>query len=78
MKKNIKLLLGKKLKQLRNKYGYTQLDLAKKTGIAYKYIQRLEGKNPSSVTITTLAKIAKAFKMTVSKLLIFHSKDLNK
>lgn len=71
MEQDIRLSFGKRLKQLRRKKGITQVELAQKTGIDYKYIQRLEGKKPSSVTITTLVKFAKAFKITPSKLLNF-------
>jgi transcriptional regulator with XRE-family HTH domain len=41
---DIRQKLAKRLKQLREKRGFTQEDLADKADIAYKHIQRLEGK----------------------------------
>jgi transcriptional regulator with XRE-family HTH domain len=50
------------------KCGYTQEKLAEITGIDYKYLQRIEGKNPPNVRIETVAKFAKALKTTSSNL----------
>lgn len=69
MEKDIRLQLAKRIRQLRKKYGYTQEELAEKTGINYKHLQRLEGKNPPAIKIDTLEKIAKVFKMKISHLL---------
>ena len=66
---NINLKLGKKLKQLRKKAGITQEELAQLSGVDYKYIQRLEGKSPSSPSLNIIEKLAKAFKISPSKLL---------
>ena len=63
--------LGQRIKELRKKNGLTQDELAEKTGIDYKYIQKIEGKNPPAVRIDTIEKLAKAFKITCSKLLDF-------
>ncbi len=63
--------LAKKLRQLRQEYGYTQEKLAELSGVDYKHIQLLESDNPSAVKIDTIEKLAKAFKMTPSKLLDF-------
>jgi len=49
----------------------TQEDLAEKADLAYKHIQRLESKNPNAVKIDTLDKLAKAFGITISKLMNF-------
>ena len=49
----------------------TQEELASKTGLDYKYVQKIEGKNPPAIRIDTIAKIAKALKTTPSKLLQF-------
>lgn len=67
--KDINIQFGKRLKELRNKHDLTQETLAHEAGVDYKYIQRLEGKNPSSPTLNTLEKLAKAFKISISKLL---------
>jgi len=68
---NVNIRFGKHLKTLRNKRKMTQEDLAYLAGLEYKYIQRLEGKKPSSPTLNTLEKLAKAFGITTSKLLDF-------
>ncbi|MBI3999466.1 MAG: helix-turn-helix transcriptional regulator [Candidatus Omnitrophica bacterium] len=56
---------------LRKRKGYTQEGLATLTGIDYKYIQKIEGKNPPAVRIDTIEKLAKVFKISCSKLLDF-------
>ena len=66
-----RIKLGKRIRQLREKCGYTQDKLAELTGIDYKYIQRIEGKNPPAIRIDTIEKIAKALKVSCSKLLSF-------
>jgi transcriptional regulator with XRE-family HTH domain len=60
---------GKKLRELREKAGLTQEQLAQLSEVDYKYIQRLESKDPSSPSLNILEKLAKAFKIKVSKLL---------
>ena len=66
---NINILLGKRLKDLRRKKKITQEELAYLADLEYKYIQRLESKKPSSPTLNTLQKLAKAFKISIPKLL---------
>lgn len=68
---NIKNLASNRIKKLRLKYGYTQEELADLSGIESKHIQRLESNRPCDIKLTTLEKIAKAFKITPSKLLDF-------
>jgi len=69
---SIRLKLAKKLKQLRKRKNYTQEDLAEKADLAYKHVQRLEGRHPNAAKIDTLEKLAKALGVTVSKLLYFN------
>ena len=66
---DIQSRLGKKIKELRIKCGYTQEKLAEVTGMDYKYIQRIEGKNPPAIRIDTVERLAKALKVEPSKLL---------
>ena len=66
---DINIRLGKKLRTLRKKNGLTQEGLAQVSGLDYKYIQRLEGKKPSSPTLNSLEKLAKALKITPSRLI---------
>lgn len=68
---NINIKFGKRLKELRKKKKLTQEELAQLADIDYKYIQRLEGKNPSSPTLNVLEKLAKAFNISLSKLVDF-------
>ncbi len=68
---NINISFGKRLKALRRKKKLTQEKLAGLADLEYKYIQRLEGKKPSSPTLNSLEKLAKAFNMSISKLLGF-------
>jgi len=68
---NINFKFGKQLKELRKKKKLTQEKLAQLADIDYKYIQRLEGKSPSSPTLNVLEKLAKAFTIPLSKLVDF-------
>ncbi len=67
----MRLKLAKRLRQLRKRYGYTQEKLAEISGVDYKHIQLLESTNPSAAKLDTIEKLAKAFKITPSKLLDF-------
>ena len=69
MSRPINLKLGKKIREFRKKRGITQEQLAEMTKTSYKYIQRIEGKNPPDVRLTTIEKIAKALKTNPEKLL---------
>jgi len=69
MAQNARNLLGKNVKEFRRRAGMTQETLAALTGIDYKYIQKIEGKNPPAVRIDTIEKLAKALKQPLAKLL---------
>lgn len=71
MKSSIRPKLSGKIKELRKKRGYTQEKLAELANIDYKYLQRIEGKNPPAVKIDTIGKIAEALKIAPNKLLDF-------
>lgn len=68
---DINIKFGERLRKLRKKAKLTQEGLAQASGLDYKYIQRLEGKKPSSPTLNSLEKLAKAFKITPAELLKF-------
>lgn len=68
---DIRLKLGMRIKQLRKECGYTQQKLSELANMDYKYIQRIEGKNPPAVKKDTIENIANAFKISPSKLLDF-------
>ncbi len=69
--KQTALRFAKILREHRKKLGLTQETLAELSDLSVEYIQRLEGKSPSGVRLETVAKLAKAFKTTPSKLLDF-------
>jgi transcriptional regulator with XRE-family HTH domain len=71
MENAIRLKLGRKIKELRKKYTYTQEKLSEIADIDYKYIQRIEGKRPPAVRIDTIEKLAKALKVKPFELLKF-------
>ena len=68
---SIRLELGRKIKEFRKKRGYTQEKLSELAGIDYKYLQRIESRNPPNIKIETLERLAKALKIKPSKLLDF-------
>ena len=68
---DVKDRLAKRIRVLRRKHKLTQEKLAELAGTDYKHIQKLEGNTPPAAQVDTLEKIAKAFGMTVSKLLDF-------
>jgi transcriptional regulator with XRE-family HTH domain len=61
--------LGRKLKMLRKRRGITQEQLADLIETSYKYIQRIEGKNPPDIRLTTITRLAKALKVKPEELL---------
>ncbi len=56
-----------RLKQLRKQRGLTQAQLAKKMGLSHGYLARLEI-GMHDPPLSTLAKLAKALKVTVAEL----------
>ena len=71
MGKDIRLKFADRLRQLRERKGWTQEALAEYADMAVRQVQYLESKKPSPAKIDTLEKLAKAFKITLSKLLNF-------
>ena len=69
MKESIRIALGKKIKHYRSKCGYTQEKLSELADIDYKYLQRIEGKNPPAVRIDTIEKLSKALNISPAELL---------
>jgi transcriptional regulator with XRE-family HTH domain len=66
---SLKFKTALKIKALRKRRGFTQEELANAAELEYKYIQRIESKNPPNLGIETLEKIAKALKVSISKIL---------
>ena len=71
MKETVRIKLGKKIKHHRTRCGYTQEKLAELADIDYKYLQKIEGKNPPALKIDTIAKLARSFKIPAKELLDF-------
>lgn len=69
MENNIRLRIGKQIKELRKKRGMTQERLSEAAVIDYKYLQRLEGKNPPALKVDTIEKLAKALRVKPEELL---------
>jgi transcriptional regulator with XRE-family HTH domain len=69
MELSIRLKFGKRLRELRNKRGLTQEKLSELAEIDYKYLQKIEGKNPPNIKLETIEKLAKTLKVKPSELL---------
>lgn len=69
MDKDIRLQVGKNIRIYRKKRNYTQEKLAELSGIDYKYLQRLEGKNPPNIKVETIARLSKVLNISPDKLL---------
>ncbi len=70
MDTSIRLKFGKRIKEFRQRCRLTQEELAEITGIDYKYLQKIEGKNPPNIKLETIEKLTKALKTTPAKLLV--------
>lgn len=57
------------LKKLRIEKNLTQEELAQRSGVDYKYLQKLEGQNPSSPTLSTLEKLANGLQIPLVELI---------
>jgi len=68
MKKNIKTIVGGKIKKYRAAKAFTQQKLAETAEIDYKYLQRIEGKNPPNLKIETIEKLSSALKVKITDL----------
>gem|GEM_PF-1271187 len=57
------------LRRLRSDKKLTQEELAHRSGLDYKYLQKLEGHNPSSPTLSTLSKLANGLGISLVELI---------
>ena len=71
METNIRLKIGRMIKELRKKRKLTQEKFSETAEIDYKYLQRIEGKNPPALKIDTIERLAKALKVKPAELLKF-------
>lgn len=68
MSTDIRILLGKRVRDLRRKSGWTQVELAELLGVDRSYLSEIEtGKKDPSLRV--LKTIADGFKMTLSQFL---------
>ena len=74
---NEKVLLGRRIRSLRNAKGWTQEKLGVESGISYKFIGEIERglQNPS---FETLVKIAAAIRVALPDLFRFEQESLDK
>ncbi len=67
---NIKLLVGKRVKELRNKLGVSQEELADLAGLDRTYITSVEcGKR--NISIVNIEKLAKSLNVTLNEFFNF-------
>ena len=67
---NIKNLVGKRVKELRNRLGVSQEELAYRAGLDRTYITSVEcGKR--NISVVNIEKIAKALKVTLADFFTF-------
>lgn len=64
---NVNKLFASALKKLRKSKGLTQEKLAEMSDIDYKYLQKLESKNPSSPTLSVLEKLSHGLGITLTE-----------
>ena len=70
MKNDIKILLGKRIKELRTKRGLTQEFLAEQIGIGQRNLSKIECGN-NFITAETLSKILNALDIKAKELFDF-------
>ena len=61
--------IGDKIKQLRNKQGLTQDELARKSGLPYTTLTKIESNVITKPTIQTVVKIANGLGVTIDNLM---------
>jgi len=61
--------IGDKIKQLRNKQGLTQDELARKSDLPYTTLTKIETNVITKLSIQTVAKIAKGLRITIDELI---------
>jgi len=66
---NNKETIGDKIKQLRNKQGLTQDELARKSDLPYTTLTKIESNVITKPTIQTVVKIAKGLGISLDDLM---------
>ena len=78
MKQIITKQFGEQVRFFRSEYKLTQEELAQRSRVSLKYIQRIEGKTPPNVGLETSEKLATGFSIPLWKLFKFKTKTENK
>ena len=68
--KSIQSTFGNNCRRIRNKNGFTQEEVAERSGLSLSYISELERGN-SNPTLTTMERLAKSFDAELAELLEF-------
>jgi transcriptional regulator with XRE-family HTH domain len=71
METNVLYQLGERVRSLRKEKDLTQEELAVRSKISLKYIQRIESKTPSDIGLECLEKLSKGFDISLWQLLRF-------
>jgi len=64
---------AKQLRRLRKRYKLTQEEIAERAQLDTRYYQRIESKNPPSIRLDTVEKLAKAFRISIATLMNFRN-----
>ena len=65
-------MLASNIKKLRKQNNLSQEQLAKKAGITYSTLIKIESGNNTNPTLDTLTKLAGVFKITIDELINKH------
>lgn len=71
MAEKVALQLGRRVKALRKKQDLTQEELAARSKVSLKHLQKIEGKNPYNASLVTLEKLSKGLGIPMWKLVKF-------
>jgi transcriptional regulator with XRE-family HTH domain len=71
VKQDLILQFGRHIRSLRKKHKLTQEELAGRSRISLKYIQKLEGKTPQNPSLVIAQKLADGFEIPLWKLMKF-------
>ena len=65
----IEINIGENIKKYRNKQGLSQEDFAKKSGVKYTTLTKIESSVIKKPSVLIMAKLAKAFGIPIEELL---------
>ncbi|OGE26327.1 hypothetical protein A3C26_02890 [Candidatus Daviesbacteria bacterium RIFCSPHIGHO2_02_FULL_39_12] len=65
----IEINIGENIKKCRNKQGLSQEDFAKKSGVKYTTLTKIESSVIKKPSVLIMAKLAKAFGIPIEELL---------